>query len=86
MAGPESAGVITRPSVAKMSSASSATAAIAAARSALNLRRSARRLAVISSEVTSLNFTPPGKGKETLVEVGCEKAGDTHVFHLIFED
>lgn len=53
IAGPERAGVITRPWVAKMSSASSATAAIAFARSALNCLRSALRLAVISSEVIS---------------------------------
>lgn len=53
MAGPESAGVMTRPSVAKICSASSATAAIAAARSSLNWRRSARRRAVTSSDVSS---------------------------------
>ena len=55
MEGPDSAGVITRPSVANMCSASSATAAIAAARSALNCLRSARRLAVISSDVISIS-------------------------------
>lgn len=54
MEGPDRAGVMTRPSVANMCSASSATAAIAAARSALNCLRSARRLAVISSEVISV--------------------------------
>jgi len=54
MAGPESAGWITRPSVAKMVSASSATAAMARARSSLNCLRSALRLAVISSDVSSV--------------------------------
>lgn len=54
MAGPERAGWITRPSVAKIASASSATAAIARARSVLNCLRSALRLAVISSEVGSV--------------------------------
>jgi len=53
MAGPERPGRITRPSVAKIDSASSATAAIARARSSLNCRRSALRLVVISSEVSS---------------------------------
>lgn len=54
MSGPDNAGAITRPSVANISSASSATAAMAAARSSLNWRRSARRRAVISSEVNSI--------------------------------
>ena len=53
IAGPERAGWITRPSVAKTLSASSATAAMALARSSLNCLRSALRLAVISSEVNS---------------------------------
>ena len=53
IAGPERAGCITRPSVAKTVSASSATAAIALARSSLNCLRSALRLAVTSSEVNS---------------------------------
>jgi hypothetical protein len=53
IAGPERLGRITRPSVAKIVSASSATAAIARARSSLNCRRSALRLVVISSEVSS---------------------------------
>ena len=54
MEGPDRAGVMTRPCVANMCSASSATAAMAAARSALNCLRSARRFAVISSEVISV--------------------------------
>jgi len=53
IAGPERPGSITRPSVAKIDSASSATAAMARARSSLNCRRSALRLVVISSEVSS---------------------------------
>jgi hypothetical protein len=53
IAGPERVGTTTRPSVAKIVSASSATAAIARARSSLNCRRSALRLLVISSEVSS---------------------------------
>ena len=53
MEGPDRAGVMTRPWVANMCSASSATAAMAAARSALNCLRSARRFAVTSSEVIS---------------------------------
>lgn len=51
--GPERAGTITRPSVAKIVSASWATAAIARARSSLNCRRSSLRLVVTSSEVSS---------------------------------
>jgi len=51
--GPERAGWVTRPSVAKTVSASSATVAMALARSSLNCLRSALRLAVISSEVNS---------------------------------
>ena len=53
MVGPERAGWMTRPSVAKTVSASSATAAMALARSSLNCLRSALRRAVISSEVNS---------------------------------
>ena len=56
IAGPERAGWMTRPSVAKTVSASSATAAMALARSSLNCLRSALRLAVISSEVNSKLF------------------------------
>ena len=44
---------MTRPSLANIASASSATAAMARARSSLNCFRSARRLAVTSSEVNS---------------------------------
>ena len=53
MAGPDRAGAMTRPSVAKIISASSATWAMARALSSLNCFRSALRRAVISSEVNS---------------------------------
>lgn len=49
--GPDSAGVITRPSAAKMASASAATAAMACARSSLNCFLSIRRRSLYSSAV-----------------------------------
>jgi hypothetical protein len=64
-------GAITRPCSLKTVSASAAAAAIAFARSSLNCLRSARRLAVISSDVSpvpieSYNFRSRTKERHTL--------------------